>query len=102
MCIPGVVGTLAKPVDLATLEARVLEALSLEAAEPEVMEPEVMEPVVELAPQPRSEPVAPVSQEREAPSMLVPTPPPASRPALGEPDEDGWVEIQPSLPERES
>ena len=92
MRIPGVVGTLAKPVDLATLEARVLEAL------------EAPEPVVELLPQPPVPHAAPreVSPEAgasQAASELRPTPPPA---ALGEPDEDGWVEIQPGLPERES
>ncbi len=93
MRIPGVVGTLAKPVDLATLEARVLEAL--DAA--------VTEPVMELEPQPRSESPAPAVA-----AELVPKPPPVAAPrpapraALSEPDEDGWVEIQPSLPERES
>ncbi|MCB9914461.1 MAG: response regulator [Planctomycetes bacterium] len=75
LAIPGVIGTLAKPVDLATLERCVAEAVA--GAEREV----------ELTP------VAPPAVA----STLA-----HDAPRLGEPDEDGWVEVLPEPPERAS
>lgn len=75
LAIPGVVGTLAKPVDLGTLERRVAEALD--------RGPEI----------PRAEPA----------HELKPAPPATPRPAAprtSEPDDEGWVEILPDPPAR--
>lgn len=89
--IPGVVGTLAKPIDLAELEARVSEAVASNAESSEVPKAEEEEASrdaliaeLELEPQP-------------APASYTPTPPSMPR-MRSEPDEDGWVEILPDLP----
>ena len=82
LAIPGVVGTLAKPVDLGTLERRVEEAVAGASGAPSTPAPEELQPVP---------PPAPV----EAPAASAPVVP---APRTSEPDDEGWVEILPDPP----